>query len=427
MPATRFQAVAVAAVSGLLLLSAAEPCPAAGPWLAETGGADMAMAGAGRAALSLDAASLASNPAAIADADSTATAAVLLLDLEYEFSGSTGEPATTSNEQGPTAIPAAFLVGRNGSVSYGLGAFTYMGLSLDSGTQWGGRRALEQVGLRTFNFGPAIAWSASDQLAVGAFVAGQWASPELTLSVANDAVFYGPPAGLPDGRLRLSGDDWSIAGQLGLLYEPRPGTKVGLSWTAPVDYDIPLDVDARRVHPVLSGVLPQDGAARLDVTLPQQLLLGVAREASEETLLAFGLAWQDWSVLGNAKQRLPGAAVPVFPQGLRDTWGASLGLRHAWRDDWVLSTGIAYESSPSTDAGVPVYFPAAEQWKIAAGLEHEVTDAMRLRGSASIVFQGGARVDQTTHPVPLPGIPPLTGRYEDTRVFLLAVAADFRP
>lgn len=387
----------------------------------------MAMAGAGRAALALDAASLAANPAAIAELPSTATAAALLLDLEYEFRGSAGRPVRASNEQGMTAIPAAFLVGRGDSLSYGLAAYSYFGLSFDSGTDWGGRRAVERVGFATFNVGPAVAWNASDRLTLGALVAGQWASPQLAVSVSNNASFYGPPSGLPDGRLELSGDDWALAGQLGLLYEPSPGTRLGLSWTAAVDYDMPLDVDARHVHPVLGAVLPADGVARLDLTLPQQLLLGVAHEPGAGTLVAIGLSWQDWSVLGDAKQKLPGAAIPVFPQGLQDTWGISLGVRHRWREDWVLSSGIGYESSPSTDAGVPVYFPAAEQWKIAAGLEHQVNASLRLRGSVSVVLQGDATVDQTTHPLPLPGIPVLTGRYEDTRVFLLGLAADFHP
>lgn len=55
-----------------------------------------------------------------------------------------------------------------------------------------------------------------------------------------------------------------------------------------------------------------------------------------------------------------------------------------------------------------------------------VTDTVRLRGTASVIIQGDADVVQTTHPVPLPGIPELTGKYEDTRVYLVALAADFR-
>jgi len=50
---------------------------------------------------------------------------------------------------------------------------------------------------------------------------------------------------------------------------------------------------------------------------------------------------------------------------------------------------------------------------------------MRLRAELSVVLQGTAEVVQLTHPLPLPGIPPLTGAYQDTRVYMLAIAADF--
>ena len=36
-----------------------------------------------------------------------------------------------------------------------------------------------------------------------------------------------------------------------------------------------------------------------------------------------------------------------------------------------------------------------------------------------------AQVAQTTHPLPLPGRPPLTGTVDATRVYLLVLAADF--
>ena len=69
--------------------------------------------------------------------------------------------------------------------------------------------------------------------------------------------------------------------------------------------------------------------------------------------------------------------------------------------------------------------PVAEQWRIAAGLEHSFNESCRLRAELSVVLQGSTDVVQLTHPLPLPGIPPLTGTYEDTRVYMLAVAADF--
>jgi long-chain fatty acid transport protein len=223
----------------------------------------------------------------------------------------------------------------------------------------------------------------------------------------------------------LSGQSWAVGGQLGLTYALTARSKFGLAWTAPVDHTVAFDVSAKDLHPVLTTLLPPDGAASIDITLPQQLLLGLAHQANDETTLALGLSWQDWSVFGESKMNMPGYSSPLLAGGLQDTWGAAIGVRRAFGNEWAASTGVGYESNPATAGGTAAYFPVAEQWRIAAGAEHSFNEAWRMRAELSVVLQGNAGIVQLTHPLPLPGIPPLTGTYQDTRVYMLAIAADF--
>jgi long-chain fatty acid transport protein len=416
------------AVTGVAACALAAPCWGAGPWLAETGGADLAMAGAGRAALALDAASLASNPAAIGSlSGTTITAAAMPLELAFEFRGSAATPATATNEEGVNVIPALYAAWRDDRFTYGIGAYSYLGLSFDVGNQWAGRRVIEQAGLATFNIAPTVAWQATDRLVVGASLAAQVAEPEARIAIANDAMFYGPPVGLPDGQLELSGQSWAMGGQLGLTYAPTDSLRFGLAWTAPVNHSVPFDVTAKGLHPVLATQLPPDDAARLEFTVPQQVLLGVVHQTGNGTTAALGLSWQDWSSFGDATMKLPGQSSPMIAGGLQDTWGISVGVRRSFGDDWAGSAGVSYESNPATDDGVPVYFPVAEQWKVAAGAERVISDSLRLRAALSVTLQADAEVVQLSHPLPLPGRPALTGAYEDTRVYLLVLAADFMP
>lgn len=421
----RFHALTVPA--GLASMVITSSCWAAGPWLAETGGADLGMAGAGRAATALDAAALASNPATMAGLPGTTlTAAAMALELDLAFHGSDATPAAATNREGVTTVPALYAVRRDDRLTYGIGAYSYLGLSFDAGNQWQGRRVIEKAGLATFNVAPAIAWQATDRLIVGASIAAQRAEPEARIAVANDATFYGPPAGLPEGQVGLSGQSWAVGGKLGLTCAPLDSVRLGLAWTAPVHHSVPLDLSAQGLHPVLASLLPPDGAARLEFTLPQQLLLGVAHHPDEDTTVALGVSWQDWSTFGESTLTLPGMSSPMFAGGLQDAWGASIGVRRAFGGDWAGSAGVGYESSPATEGGVPAYFPVAEQWKFAAGAARTISEAVRLRAELSVTLQGDADVVQLTHPLPLPGIPPLTGTYESTRIYLLALAADFR-
>jgi long-chain fatty acid transport protein len=415
-----------ALLTGIAACVCSASCWSAGPWLAETGGADTGLAGAGRAALALDAAALASNPAAIGGlSGTTITAAAMPLELDFEFQGSAATPVTATNQEGVQVIPALYATSRKDRFSFGLGAYSYLGLSFDLGNQWQGRRVIEQAGLATFNLAPTVAWQATDRLVVGASLAAQLAEPEARIAIANDAMLYGPPIGLPDGQLELSGQSWGMGGQLGLTYAPNDSLRFGLAWTAPVDHSVPFDVSAKGLHPVLATLLPPDGAARLELTVPQQVLLGVVRQADNGTTAALGLSWQDWSKFGDSRLKLPGQSSPMIAGGLQDTWGISVGVRRSFGDDWAGSAGLGYESNPATGAGVPVYFPAAEQWKIAVGAERSISDTLRARAALSISVQADARVVQTTHPLPLPGRPPLTGTFDATRVYMLVLAADF--
>jgi long-subunit fatty acid transport protein len=173
-------------------------------------------------------------------------------------------------------------------------------------------------------------------------------------------------------------------------------------------------------------MLPPDGGARVRFELPQQWLVGVARHWDDGTVLAAGGSWQDWSAFGQSRLELPDRANRLFPGGLRDTWGASVGIRHPVGRASLWSAGVGYESSPAPSTGVPAYFPAADQWRFASGFERPVSDAVRVRASFSMTRQGDAAVVQTAHPLPLPGIPPLTGTYQHTSVYALGLAADFR-
>ena len=409
-------------VAALLSTGAAE---AAGLWLTETGASDMGVAGAGRAATASDAGGLASNPATLGPLEhATVTAALVPLELDFEFRGTDGFAGHATNHADPIVLPAAYAVTGHDRWTWGVGAYSGFGLEFDLGDDWGGKRAVEQAELVTFNLGPAVALDVTDRLTLGGSVAAQWAQADFRLAVANDWLTPGQPAA--DGRLQVTGDDWALGGQLGLTYELREGTSLGASWTAPVSHDVTLDLEGRGLHPAFDMLLPADGVARLDFSLPQQVLLGAShRVGGGSTTVTGGLAWQDWSRFGDARLALPGANAPLFPDGLVDTWGLALGVRHPIDDGWTVSAGAGYESSPAPRAGVPVYFPVAEQWKLSLGLEHSVAESLRIRAAASVTLQGDASVNQYQHPLPLPGVPQFTGVYESTRVYALGLAADF--
>jgi long-chain fatty acid transport protein len=144
-------------------------------------------------------------------------------------------------------------------------------------------------------------------------------------------------------------------------------------------------------------------------------------------LLAASVGWQQWSGFGDARMRIAGQGRPMFENGLNDTWNVAVGLRHSLDPRWTLATGIAYDSDPSSHGTMPIYFPMADQLRLAAGADYQYSETLLLRVALSVISQGDVRVAQDAYPVPLPGIPPVTGTISGSRIYALAVTADYRP
>ena len=399
---------------------------AAGAWLTESGGPDMAMASAGRAAFATDATAIAGNPAGLLESHGPGVVvSALPLKLDLRFHGTGATEGKASNEQGSIPLVSAFAATTQGRWSLGFGAWSNAGLGVDFGPDWSGSRALERAELQTFNLAPAVAWQATDRLGLGASLGAQYARAEAGLAIGNDAMFYGPPVGLPDGQLSMKGDDWSPVASLGATWQAGAATRLGLAWTSAVKHDTRLDLHGSDLHPVLGYVLEQQPSATLDYRLPQQLTASIAQGVGADTLLAASVGWQQWSRFGEATLAMGGQQGPMFADGLDDTWSAAIGLRHRIDPRWTLSTGLSYDSDPAGGGTVPIYFPVADQLRIAAGAEYRRSDALTLRMSLSVVSQGDVRVEQASMPFPLPGIPPVTGRIDGSRIYVLGLTANY--
>lgn len=403
-------------------------CVAGAAWLSESGGPDMAMASAGRAAFATDATTIESNPAGMVALRGASVAVVAMpTRMELEFHGSDATPGSAVNGQRTVPALSAFASRQQGRWAVGVGAWGNVGLACDFGNQWSGRRAIEDAQLRSINFAPAAAYRLTDRLDVGASIGAQYADVQAGMAVSNDAGYYGPPLDLPDGRLRMNGHSWAPVENLGVAYRTDAGTGIGLAWTSGVRHSMDLHVGAVGLHPLLSGMLQQQPPARLDFYLPQQFTLSAVHEVSTDTLLAASVGWQKWSRFGHARLAVAGSGAPLFEDGLNDTWSAAIGLRHRVDPRWTLSTGVGYDSDPAANGTMPVYFPMAEQLRVAAGADYRYSDTLLLRFALSVISQGRVRIAQDTYPVPLPGIPPVTGTINGSRVYVLGLTADYRP
>lgn len=385
----------------------------------------MAMAAAGRAALAADATTLASNPAGMSSLPGNHVAIALvpaLLDLEFDAN----DPATrrASNRDGFTPMGSINLVHTAGRLSWGLGLHSYLGFGFEFDRGWTASRAIQDVRLGSLNLTPAMSWRLTDQVDVGFSVNAQLAQTDMGLAVSNDATLYGPPVGLPDGRLSLDGDSWALGAILGVLYRPDAATRLGLTWTSGTNHRFDLDAQTGNLHPVPAAMLAAFGAPRIEMDFPQQLLMSGVRQVTPATSLAASVAWQEWSSFGAARLKAGHLRAQIFPHGLDDTWHASVGVRHQLSPQWTIASGIAYDTDPSDSAPGPIYFPMTGQLRTALGLEYLPRPELTIRLSYSMLSQGAIRVDPQYHPLPLPGMSPVPGQFAPSRTHVVGIAVE---
>ena len=424
---TRTGRQASAALLCLFSISFMSPAQPAAAWLTESGGADMAMASAGRAALAADATTVAANPAGMSSLPGNQLAiAVLPARLDLEFAADDPSAGSASNSDGVTPLGSIFLVHTDGRVSWGLGVHSYLGLGFDYGDDWTGSRMIQEAHLGSLNVTPAVSWRATDDVDIGVSLNAQRADAEVAMGVSNDAQIYGPPVGMADGQLRLDGDSWALGANIGVMYRPDAATRLGLTWTSGTSHDMDLEVDAVDLHPVLAAMLTSVGTPQLKMSFPQQVLLSGVRQLTPATSIAASIAWQDWSSFGESQLQGADLRAPIFPAGLDDAWHVSMGVRHQLTRQWTIASGVAYDTDPAGGNPMPVYFPVSDQLRAALGLEYRPWDELTFRLSYSMLNQGAVRVDPQYHPLPLPGMTAVSGEVASSRMHAIGIAFERR-
>ena len=81
------------------------------------------------------------------------------------------------------------------------------------------------------------------------------------------------------------------------------------------------------------------------------------------------VAWEDWSSFDNLLVSTD-AGTGALVRDWKDTWKFALGLRWRTAGAWTHYTGIAYDTSPTSDSKRTADMPMDEQWRLSAGTNY---------------------------------------------------------
>ncbi|MFI8748188.1 OmpP1/FadL family transporter [Pseudomonas sp. NPDC077186] len=406
---------------------------AGGLMLYETATDNVGLANAGAAARAQGPATLASNVAGIAWLPGTQISAglqVLHSNLDFKTDAGTNIAGGDSGNAMEWSPGGSFFVSHELGDGWSVGFASYgdFGLSLDYTNDWSGRYFMQEGEILGMTLLPTLAYRIDEQWAVGIGLRAFYGMLDTRIAVDND------PLGVldrPDGRLKYRDHDWGYGANLGLIYAPRPGTRLGLSYTSEIDVKFEDGLDLEGVGPFVSDRLRERGVlgadTRIEMHVPQTLTLSLYHQLDERWALLASANWQDWSRFGEVGIDLdsdtPRSA--TVKANYRDTWHLSLGTQFRFDPRWLWSFGVGYDSSSVDDDDRTLTVPMGEAWRFGTGLTYALDSQTDLNLSYELVWLGDMPIDQAK---PLPPNAPkrISGEFEDAWIQALSASASWR-
>jgi len=211
---------------------------------------------AGAAAVAHDASTIYFNPAGmslLSGNELQVGAHYIIPKAEFKNRGSTtvlGTPLSgDGSDGGETALVPNlyFLYSISERWKAGIGITAPYGLTTEYDNGWVGRYHALKSNLTTLDINPSVAYKINDQWSLGLGVSFQRAEAELTNAVdwGTALVVRGlaPPSasqGL-DGTAKVEGDDWRAGANVGLIFAPLAGTRLGLQYRSKIDHTLEGD------------------------------------------------------------------------------------------------------------------------------------------------------------------------------------------
>ncbi len=401
---------------------------AAGFALIENNASGQGNAYAGAAAIANDASTIWFNPAGMMRLENDQiVAAVHVVAPNSEFSnGNTvtglGTPVSGSGDDGGTTafVPNFYYVATvDENLKFGLGVNVPFGLTTEYDKNWVGRYSAVKTELKTININPSIAFKTSEKLSFGAGINIMLADVTLTSAIDFGALaaipgnpFNATGPGNEDGFADLTGDNFDELAygiNLGLLYEPKPGTRVGLAYRSRVTIDVEGNANftvPNTITPPAPGLFADQGL-KASVTLPETLSLSVASDADKVTLLA-DITWTGWSSFDELRISYDNTFQPdsVTTEAWDDTIRLSLGADYRLSDKMTVRGGWAYDESPVPSAERrTARIPGNSRRWISAGFSYVLDASMKIDVGYSHLFISDTPINNTFES----SLPPLNG------------------
>ena len=368
----------------------------------------MGRAGTGTASPCDDGSAIYFNPAGLAGTDGiTVSGGAMLLTAYGEFTRDFTRE-TTDLDNDPVPVPHLYATwGATERLGLGLGVYVPYGLETKWPTEgFEGRFSGYDNSLQSIYVQPTVAYQLTDALSVGGGPTLVIGSVELNqrLDLSRQQVAPGVTFGelgvpfhtdFADANLDASGAT-GVGGNFGVRLEASDRLRFGARYTTAVELDYEGDATFEQIStglttptdlelggqvipagtPIDQLVAPQfqSGGALVDqevtttITMPDQMMAGVAFDANDRLTLLADWHWQDWSDFDVIPLNFELAPDEERVEDYEDTHAVRLGAEVEASAELTLRGGYIYHDAAAPDKTVTPLLPEARRHEVTAGL-----------------------------------------------------------
>ncbi len=393
----------VSGVVGIGLASA----QAAGFYLEERSVKASGRAFAGAAAMPDDVTVMSYNPAAITHLKRAQAAAGMYMVMPKASLTDAGSAATVgpfsgiptgglSTENGFSPQPSGYLYVAapvTDDLWFGLSLTAPFGLKNDYEDNYFGRYDSTKSEVMVIEIAPTIAYRITPAISIGASLAIQRSSVTLVSAIPNP---FDPavPNAASDGEFDVDGKDWKLGFDVGVLFEPVEGFRIGVNYRAAVDHRLKGDA----VQDFLGGVATQGVAATME--LPDVISVAVAYDVTPDLTLLAQVNRYGWDRFQEIRLELEDGSELVSAENFKNVWGFSVGAQMRMSERLTLRSGIEYDKTPTVDAVRSTRIPDADRLWLAFGASYQLSDRFTVDFSYAHMFRKTEQINRVT-PFPL--------------------------
>lgn len=261
-------------------------------------------------------------------------------DREFQSGGLSSE----TNHRWYPSTSAYIAVPVHERVAVGIGYFSPFGLGTAWPPTWEGRYISTFSSIKTYNLNPVISVKVLEKLSLAAGLDVMWSKVDLKRKVQ---ILGGL---LPDAESRLTGDGQGYGYNLGALFEPVSGVKLGVSYRSEIFVKHYGDA-ALTFKPPLPFSQSSPGSANL--TFPASVTTGVCYSRLKPFAFEFDATWTGWSSFEELRARfdypIGGQTRTVIPKNWKNTWAFRFGANYEVKEGMKIRAGYIYDLTPVPD------------------------------------------------------------------------------